>query len=144
MSDLYRQILFFGGAFVITATGASAQTTVFSRDRFWLVGSTSSSGMRNELALAMNDREIRQHTSPLGKPCLVPAAMSRPLRLSINTFEHVIEAKNSCSVIIKVHICYYQSDHCVLLSTPSYGKAEVILGVASAVKDFRYQYREDF
>jgi hypothetical protein len=136
-------VITVSGACVVSATVGAAQTTVFSRDRFWLVG-TSGSVLQEAPAVATQDRNIRRHMNPFGKPCLALAGTSRPLKFAVNTFEHVVEAKNDCSSIIKVQICYYQSDHCVFPIAPSYGKASTILGVAVAMKDFKYQYREEF
>jgi hypothetical protein len=138
-----RRIFFVGGTLLITVTVTAAQTTVLSRDRFWLVG-IGGSVSQDESAVAILGREIRQHMSPLGKPCLALAGTSRPLKFAVNTFEHVIEAKNNCSLIIKVQICYYQSDHCASVIAPSYGKTTTMLGIATAIKDFKYQYREEF
>jgi hypothetical protein len=133
----------FIAALIPTGTVAVAQTTVFSRDRFWSVASTSGTAAKDELVATINGREIRKHMSPLGKPCLSLAATSRQVKFG-NAYEHVIEAKNSCSALIVVDICYYQTAHCASLTTPSYGKAGTILGVAPAMKDFKYQYREQF
>jgi hypothetical protein len=63
---------------------------------------------------------------------------------ALRLFEHVISADNHCPRTIKLKVCYYDSQTCVPLDVPAYGRQRAILGVSSAGPDFRYQYTEQF
>jgi len=41
-------------------------------------------------------------------------------------------------------VCYYQSQQCVPLDVPAYGRKEVVLGIMPAMNQFQFEYRESF
>ena len=56
----------------------------------------------------------------------------------------MILANNDCSQVIKLKVCYYQSQRCVPFAVPPYGRKEVVLGIMPAMKEFQFEYREQF
>jgi hypothetical protein len=86
----------------------------------------------------------RQHMGPVGKPCVTVGGVARPQNINPHIFEHVLTANNSCSRIIKLLICYFQSDRCIGMTVPSFTHTDTVLGIASGMKDFRFQYWEEF
>jgi hypothetical protein len=100
---------------------------------------------------------VKVHLDPVGKPCMKVSAYSHKQpnyrkifdptltpRSSSNIFEHFISAQNHCSQPVKLKVCYYGSQSCVMLEVPGYDRREALLGVYPALADFRYQYVEQF
>lgn len=85
-----------------------------------------------------------RHYGPTGKPCLRVDGVARPQLVNPKIFEHVISATNSCSERIKVQVCYYRTEDCVPLEVGGYGRKEVVLGIMPSMKEFRFEYREQF
>jgi hypothetical protein len=56
----------------------------------------------------------------------------------------MITANNDCSQPIKAQVCYYQSQHCIPIDVPGYGRKEAMLGIMPAMNAFRFEYREQF
>jgi len=52
--------------------------------------------------------------------------------------DHVVSLKNGCPRLIKVKVCYTESDRCVDTVLSAYGRSDVILGTMMGVKTFRY------
>jgi hypothetical protein len=90
------------------------------------------------------DRGIRRHVGPTGKPCLAVRGAARSETINPKLFEHRIVALNECSQRIKLQVCYYQSQHCVAMNVPPYGRDEVILGIMPSMSGFRFEFRELF
>ena len=74
----------------------------------------------------------------LGRPCLDTEAAARAHVVNPNVLDHVVSVKNNCPKIIKAKICYFQSDRCVEISVPSYGRSDAVLGTMTGVRTFRY------
>lgn len=86
----------------------------------------------------------RRHRTPTGKPCLTVQGYAKPQIINTNIFEHMIIASNDCSKPIKLQVCYYQSQQCIPLDVPAYGRKEVVLGIMPAMDQFQFEYREQF
>ena len=105
----------------------------------------------------------RHHMNPLGKPCLTlkgdvkakstgaasvfasPGRRSEPLELSAPTiYEHIVKANNSCGQNIKVKVCYYKTDDCIMMNVPPWGRQDGVLGIFPGQNGFRYDAREQF
>lgn len=84
------------------------------------------------------------HMGPMGKPCLTVQGYAQPQLVNPNIFDHMIVANNSCSQLIKIQVCYFQSHECIPAAVPGYGRKEVVLGIMPAMKQFRFEYREQF
>ncbi len=86
----------------------------------------------------------RRHKAPTGKPCLALEGSSKAQTINKNIYEHWIGAANSCGQHIKVRICYHNTQDCIVMDVPAYGRRESVLGIYPALKDFRYDYVEQF
>lgn len=74
----------------------------------------------------------------LGKPCLDIEAAARPETINPDMLEHVVSLKNNCSRLIKVKLCYYNSEQCKQFDVQGYRRVDTTLGVMKGVKFFRY------
>lgn len=86
----------------------------------------------------------QMHYGPTGKPCLTVQGYAHQQTINPNIFDHMIDASNDCSQLIKVQVCYYQTQQCIPIDVPPYGRKEVVLGIMPAMKQFRFEYREKF
>jgi hypothetical protein len=100
---------------------------------------------------------VKVHTDPVGKPCVKVSAYSHQQTNyrkifdptltpgnSLNIFEHFITAQNHCSQPVKLKVCHYNSQSCVVVDVPGYGHHQAFLGEYPALPEFRYQYVEQF
>jgi hypothetical protein len=94
----------------------------------------------NNIFPTMNPR----HMSPTGKPCLAIAGYARAEVLNNKIFEHWIGATNGCGMRIKVKVCYYKTDDCIVLDVPPYDRKNSIIGIYPAVSTFKYEAKEQF
>jgi hypothetical protein len=84
------------------------------------------------------------HRDPYGKPCLEIFGVSRPQTVNTKMFDQTVIAKNHCSKVVKLKVCYYGSLSCVPVDVPAYSRKETLLGFFPTMKEFRYQYTEQF
>ena len=87
---------------------------------------------------------IQLHRRPGGSPCLTVGGYAQQQAINQNIFELVITINNDCSQLIKVKVCYYESQDCSLIDVPGYGRKESTLGIMPGMKDFRFEYTEQF
>jgi hypothetical protein len=134
--------------FLEWGTGAAAQglTSPLGTGSASALGSTG--GMRPPAQLPLlngtQGAGVKMHLGPTGKPCLTVLGYANPEIVNPNIFNHMITVNNDCSQVIKMQVCYYQSQQCVPLDVPGYGRKEVALGIMPAMKQFRFEYREKF
>src|SRR5262245_40497706 len=62
-----------------------------------------------------------------GKPCVKLQGTSRRHTINPKLFDHIVVADNHCAQLVKLRICYSNSDQCVLVDVPSYGRKEAVL-----------------
>jgi len=105
-------------------------------------GATSSAKI--ELFGNGQNATTQMHVGPTNKPCLTFQGYVEQQKINNNLFNHLIIVSNECSQVIKVDLCYYKSQHCTSITVASYGRKEVTLGIMPAMKDFRFDYREQF
>jgi hypothetical protein len=86
----------------------------------------------------------RQHMGPTGKPCLALQGHAQAQAINKNIFEHMVTATNHCGRNIKVKVCYHNSQDCILVDVPPWGTRDSVLGIYPALKDFRYDTKEQF
>jgi hypothetical protein len=84
------------------------------------------------------------HRDPLGRPCLDIEAASRAEVVNPNVYDHVISVYNRCLTQIKLHVCYYHSDHCIDMDIPGLQRKDTVLGIYPATQYFRFTYQEKF
>jgi hypothetical protein len=90
------------------------------------------------------DSPVKKHMGPTGKPCLTVLGYAQQQSINPNLFDHMISASNDCSQPIKMTVCYYQTQQCLPIDVPAYGRKEVVLGIMPAMKQFQFEYRELF
>jgi hypothetical protein len=90
------------------------------------------------------DAATRVHVGPSGKPCLTIYGYAKQQALNPTLYDHVISASSTCAQPIKLRVCYYHSEDCVLMAVPEYAHQETILGVMPRMREFRFEYREQF
>ncbi len=86
----------------------------------------------------------KHHMSPLGKPRLTIGGYAKPELANKNIYQHLIRAVNGCGQNIKVQVCYYQTQDCLLMSIPPWESKTSILGIFPALKRFRFEAKEQF
>jgi hypothetical protein len=59
-------------------------------------------------------------------------------------FEHWVAVTNSCGQQIKIKICYLNTDHCRMVEAPPWGRKAMLLGIFPALREFHYDYTEQF
>lgn len=74
----------------------------------------------------------------LNRPCLDIEAASRAHTVNRELFDHVVSIKNRCTKLIKVKICYFNSENCKSVDMGSYQREDLILGTMTKVNSFRY------
>ena len=87
---------------------------------------------------------VKVHLNAMGKPCVIVYGYPRAHAMNANIFDHVIFASNSCGQLIKMQVCYLKTQHCVLMEISGYQHKEALLGMFPGMKDFRFEYREQF
>ncbi len=84
------------------------------------------------------------HLAPTGKPCVHVEGYAKAQTINPNIFEHMISATNNCGLRIKLKLCYYKTLHCIPVDVPPYDRKMAVLGIYPALKEFRYEYKEQF
>lgn len=74
----------------------------------------------------------------LGRPCLDVEAAARAHTVNPDMLDHVVSLKNNCPRIIRVKVCYFNSDRCNDVVVQGYKRVDTILGTMRGVKFFRY------
>ena len=146
-NDNHRRMLALLVVLLVWGTGAAAQvTSPMGTDGAATVGSSNGTRPPAQLPLLSGtpNAGVKTHYSPTGKPCLTVLGSAKPQIINPNIFEHMIIATNDCSRPIKAQVCYYQSQQCIPLDVPGYGRKEVVLGIMPAMNQFRFEYRELF
>jgi hypothetical protein len=90
------------------------------------------------------DGLAKRHMGPLGKPCLTIAGYAKPELANKDIYQHLIKAANNCSQDLKVRVCYYRTEHCVLMDVPRWETKTAVLGIFPALKRFQFQVKEQF
>lgn len=75
---------------------------------------------------------------PLGRPCLDVEAAARTEAVNPDLLDHVVSVKNNCSRLIKVKVCYLNSDRCNSFDLLAYKRVDTILGTMNKIAVFRY------
>jgi hypothetical protein len=94
--------------------------------------------------IASPNETNRRHFGPTGKPCLSLTGSSKPQLVNHDMIDHSVSVTNSCGQRLKVNVCYYRTQECILIDVPPYERKEALLGVLPKVLDFRFDYKEQF
>lgn len=145
---MQRVTLLSLGVVIATSHLASGQTLTKPGDGASrpMVGGTGGLGapVRAPMVGGITNSVVKVHLAPTGKPCVRVEAYSKAQTINPNIFEHVISATNNCSQRIKMEVCYYKTQHCILVDLPPYDRKQTVLGIYPALKEFRYEYTEKF
>ncbi len=95
-------------------------------------------------AYASTNDTYKRHYAPTGKPCLALSGHATAQIVNKKMFDHRVDVINDCVQRIKVRVCYHETDHCVVLDVPPYGRKMGMLGVSPDRPDFRFDYKEQF
>lgn len=74
----------------------------------------------------------------LNRACLDVEAASRTQKVNPRMIDHLVSVKNRCPRLIRVKICYLETDRCKSFSVGSFGREDVILGSMIDQSSFRY------
>jgi len=74
----------------------------------------------------------------IGRPCLDVDAASRAHTVNRDVVDHVVSVQNKCSRMIKVKVCYFQTDNCKEFQVQGYSRVDTILGTMNKSWVFRY------
>jgi len=122
---------------------AAAQgSTPFGSNSTPLVG--GSGGIQLPRFSGSQNASAQLHLGPTGKPCLRVLGQVTEQKINHNIFNHMIIVDNDCSQRIKMQVCYYKSEHCILIDILGYGHKQSTLGIMAAMKEFRFEYKEQF
>jgi hypothetical protein len=83
----------------------------------------------------------RYHFSSTGKPCIVLQPYTTVQSRNKKIYEHWINAINSCGQNIKIQVCYYKTNDCVVMNVPPWESKNSVLGIY-ANRDFQYDAKE--
>ena len=92
----------------------------------------------------IQDELAKRHMSPLGKPCLTIEGYAKPELANKDIYQHLIRAANNCGQNIKLNVCYYKTQACVLMNVPPWENKTAILGIFPALKRFQFETKEQF
>jgi hypothetical protein len=85
---------------------------------------------------------LLRHKDFAGKPCLLVNGLAQPQIIDPNLYDDVITVTNNCPQRIAMQVCYYQSEDCIPMDVPGYGRKEAILGTLPSTTGFRFEFRE--
>jgi hypothetical protein len=92
----------------------------------------------------VQDDLARRHWGPTGSACLAILGYAKAELANKDIYQHWVRATNSCGQAIKVHICYYKTDHCIDMEAPAWEKKDSVLGIFPALKRFQFDAKEKF
>jgi hypothetical protein len=123
---------------------ARAQST-FSSSSMTSCTDKSAPGMFGGPSFLPSHNDLcKRHMDATGKPCIKIDPSSKPQTINPHIFEHWVAVTNGCGQAIKVRICYYKTQQCIVADTPPWGRRDVVLGIFPSLRDFRYDYTEQF
>lgn len=103
----------------------------------------SQSGAPSSIFGSTNDT-YKRHNDPIGRACLTLSGYSTPQIVNKNIFDHWVTVSNGCNQRIRVQVCYFKTQDCIMVDTLPYQQKDAILGFFPGVKEFRYEYKEQF
>lgn len=74
----------------------------------------------------------------LNRPCLDVEAAARPHATNRDVVDHVVSVKNNCPRLIKMKVCYFNSDNCNSFDLTGYKRIDTVLGTMTGIKMFKY------
>ena len=90
----------------------------------------------------MSSRSAPLHHDGYGRVCIAIHGYAEPQKANPDIFSHMLLIANGCSLRIKLHVCYYRSDHCIDVIAAPYERTLETLGIFPHMQDFRWEYSE--
>lgn len=111
-----------------------------------LVGATHGLSPPAQLPLisGSQDTAARVHLNPARRPCLTVYGYAKQELNNPHIYQHTIFASSDCAQPIKLRICYYHTQQCVPMVVPAYARKQTILAIMPQMKQFRFEYWEQF
>jgi hypothetical protein len=92
----------------------------------------------------MSGPSAQLHHDGYGRVCIEIHGYSEPQATNADIFNHMLLIANGCSMKIKLHVCYYKSEHCIDVVAAPYARTLETLGIFPHMQDFRWEYTESF
>jgi hypothetical protein len=111
-----------------------------------VVGSTGGIARPQQPPIMSGSTDLmpRRHLKVTGQPCVSLYASAKSQLTNRNIFDHLVFGTNECAQMIKLRICYYKTSDCIQMDLPPYGRKEMTLGIFPSIKDFQFEFREQF
>lgn len=74
----------------------------------------------------------------LNRPCLDVEAAAKPRVVNPDMLDHIVSVKNNCLQMIKVKVCYFNSQNCNSFDLPAQKRVDTLLGSMNRISTFRY------
>ncbi len=100
-------------------------------------GLAQTSASRLTLQGSVDQNGLPFHRDVFGKSCLTYEAVSHAHIVNPKIFDHIVSVNNHCPQLIRLHLCYRKSEHCVDVQVPSRGRKDVILGIVPSMSSFQ-------
>jgi hypothetical protein len=97
-----------------------------------------------ELASGQPNDLSRRHMGATGTPCLSLRGHPKAQTINPNIIEHMVSIANSCGQLIKVQVCYQNTQQCIAVSVLPYQRTDAVLGIAPGLTGFRFDSKEQF
>jgi len=124
------------------ANGACAQS-LFGDDSRPIFGGTGGLAPVQKPAFGgMSGPSAPLHRDGYGHVCIGIQGYAEPQKANPNIFNHMLLIINGCHMPIKLHVCYYHSDHCADVVAAPYDRTIETLGIFPHMQDFRWEYTE--
>jgi hypothetical protein len=133
------------GAVAALAVGAQAQSTFGVYQPPLVSGTRGLAPIAPKPAFGATSGAWAQlHHDAYGGVCIKISGYSEAQKTDPEIFNHMLLIANACSMTINLHICYYQSEHCIDVAARPYDRTLETLGIFPHMQDFRWAYVERF
>ena len=142
-----RCLAHFGAALLAAASPAAAARaqSLFDDNAQTIVRGTGVTPLAPKPAFGgMSGPSAQVHRDVYGRACIDINAYSEPQQTNADIFNHMLLIVNGCSMLIKLHVCYYKSEHCIDVVAAPYARTLETLGIFPHMQDFRWEYAERF
>jgi hypothetical protein len=90
----------------------------------------------------IDDLNQKRHLTATGKPCIALESYATTQLINKKIYEHWIKASNICGQNIKIQVCYYKTNDCIIMNVSPWESENAILGIQPNMKEFQYGAKE--
>jgi hypothetical protein len=90
----------------------------------------------------IDDLNQKRHLTATGKPCIALESYATTQLINKKIYEHWIKASNICGQNVKIQVCYYKTNDCIIMNVPPWESENAILGIQPNMKEFQYEAKE--